>query len=69
MSRGDGVVKGFRFFSFVFRLPIQRLVFAPIFGLIGPLFVFRGVGHGRGQRLGIGFFSIVIFDFLVLILV
>ena len=45
-----GVVKGWLsdFFIIIFEFFVPKLVSVPIFSLIASLFVFRGVGRGRG---------------------
>ena len=44
------------FFIVKFEFCVPKLVSEPIFSLIGPVFIFRGVGRGRGQGLVSRFF-------------
>ena len=55
-----GVVKGVvsDFLIVRFEFPVSKLVSMSIFSLIGPLFIFRGVGHGRGRGVGFQIFSL-----------
>ena len=55
---GVGVVTGWvsDFFIVIFNFSITKLVSMLIFSLIGAVFNFGGVKHGRGQGLGFRFF-------------
>ena len=44
------------FFIIKFEFHIPKLVYVPIFSLIGPFFILGGVGRGRGLGMGFIFF-------------